>query len=86
MSDYYLEFIDWVVDKHGLPGNYLHINKHKDLDLLRQKFLASRIWREADDGSVFWVKNRFKYDSQSLRLNADELKEFFWIKLQAHNI
>lgn len=86
MSDYYLEFEDWVVKLNDLPGKYLHVNKNKHLHVLRQKHLSTRIWREGDDGSVVWIKNRSKNHSNSLRLNDDELKEFVWIKLSAINI
>lgn len=84
MSDYYFEFTDETVNRYGLKCKYLHV---RDIAIkFQEKFIASRIWREASDGSVYWVKNREAGTGRGLRLEQDELKEFVWVKLSAYNI
>lgn len=84
MSSYYLEYNDQVVDMFKLKGNILQVN-NLALDLSK-RFAATRIWREASDGSVYWIKNREQGMMNGLRLNKTELDEFVWIKLSAHVI
>ena len=83
MADYYFEFTDDAVKHYGLKGRYLHV---RDIVLqFQEKFIATRIWREASDGSVYWVKNRNAGLGRGLRLDNTELNEFVWVKLSAHN-
>lgn len=83
MSDYYFEFNDETVKHYQLKGKFLHVQNI--IIQFQEKFIATRIWREASDGSVYWVKNRETGHGRGLRLDDDELKEFVWVKLSAHN-
>lgn len=77
----YFELADSVV---GPEGKYFAAyDRQKDdpigirhLNLMRN---SNRAWGENDDGSVYFIKNRYAVPHDTLV----DMKEFFWIKLKS---
>ena len=78
MATYYYEFDEGKYQELKLPGPVISMQAR----LMSFVFHANIIWREDSKGNVKLIKNRH-YD---LIVNEDRMKEFFWIKLRAHNV
>jgi hypothetical protein len=78
---YYYEFSDEDYKALNLAGPVIASPNNKTLGL-KYASRAHRIWLETGTGHVIFIKNRH-YD---LIMNEENLKEFFWIKLRAHNV
>ena len=81
MNTYYFEFEEEAYKALNLPGPVIasRINTQKHISYA---YRAYRVWIETEKGQVRFFKNRH-YD---LMMNEENLKEFFWIKLRAHNV
>lgn len=82
MSNFYLEFPEKVVADYNMPGPIQTV--HFDYISTYHRIIhATRIWFEDAQGEVYLIDPRT--DTQT-KLNPEELKEFFWIKLSAINV
>lgn len=81
MHEYYFEVNDTVKRLQDLPGNIIYTGRRYPAIYAYQ---ANRIWSESAE-RVFFVKNLMDREKDLQTLNDEDLKEFVWIKLQAHN-
>lgn len=83
---FYVELDDSKIVTFGEP------EQHAPLSDYPQRYLvdAKRIWKEDEHTGVFYQMRKHELYAvfdyvESLGTSEEQIKEFFWIKLSAHN-